>query len=112
MLVGLAIVILAVFAGLKSFAMLAVGLGAAAVGLAAAYFFLCPAGAYGGGCRSRSSVLAPVAVIIVYAFASLLSWRWYRPPRGCSASVAARWRWLAGNRTGGYTERPAGAPVQ
>src|SRR5262249_12343460 len=39
-LVGLAIVILAVFAGLKSIAMLAVGLGAAAVGLAAAFFFL------------------------------------------------------------------------
>ena len=38
--VGLAVVILAVFAGLRSVAMLAVGLGAAVVSLAAAYFFL------------------------------------------------------------------------
>ena len=39
-LAGLAIVILLVFAGLKSLAMVAVGLAAAVVGLAAAYVFL------------------------------------------------------------------------
>jgi hypothetical protein len=39
-LAGLAIVILLVFAGLKSLAMVVVGLAAAVVGLAAAYFFL------------------------------------------------------------------------
>ena len=70
-LAGLAIVILLVFAGLKSLAMVAVGLAAAVVGLAAAYFFL-----------SRRSiwrwlslavfVLAPIAVIIVYSFRDLL----------------------------------------
>ena len=70
-LAGLAIVILLVFAGLKSLAMVAVGLAAAVVSLAAAYFFL-----------SRRSiwrwpslavfVLAPIAVIIVYAFRDLL----------------------------------------
>jgi diacylglycerol kinase family enzyme len=70
-LAGLAIVILLVFAGLKSLAMVAVGLAAAVVGVAAAYFFL-----------SRRSiwrwlslavfVLAPIAVIIVYAFRDLL----------------------------------------
>ena len=70
-LAGLAIVILLVFAGLKSVAMVAVGLAAGVVGLAAAYFFL-----------SRRSiwrwlslavfVLAPIAVIIVYAFRDLL----------------------------------------
>jgi hypothetical protein len=38
-LAGLAIVILLVFAGLNSLAMVAVGLAAAVVGLAAAYFF-------------------------------------------------------------------------
>ncbi|MGD0376447.1 MAG: hypothetical protein ABSB01_17925, partial [Streptosporangiaceae bacterium] len=67
-LVGVAIVILAVFAGLKSVAMLAVGLGAAAVTLAAAYFFLSQRGA-----RRWLSlavfILAPITVIVVYAFA-------------------------------------------
>ena len=40
LLMALAVTILAVFAGLKSVAMLAVGLGAAAVTLAAAFLFL------------------------------------------------------------------------
>lgn len=40
MLAGLAIVILVVFAELKSLAMFAVGLAAAVVSVAAAYFFL------------------------------------------------------------------------
>ena len=70
-LVGVAIVILAVFAGLKSVAMLGVGLGAAAVTLAAAYFFLSQRGA-----RRWLSlavfILAPITVIVVYAFAGLL----------------------------------------
>lgn len=39
-LAGLAVVILVVFAGLKSVALLGVALGAAAVSLAAAFFFL------------------------------------------------------------------------
>ena len=71
MLVGVAIVILAVVAGLKSVAMLAVGLAAAAVTLAAAYFFLSQRGA-----RRWLSlavfILAPITVIVVYAFAGLL----------------------------------------
>jgi len=70
-LVGVAIVILAVFAGLKSVVMLAVGLGAAAVTLAAAYFFLSQRGV-----RRWLSlavfILAPITVIVVYAFAGLL----------------------------------------
>src|SRR5580700_8302304 len=70
-LAGLAIVVLVVFAGLKSLAMVAVGLTAAVVSLAAAYLFL-----------SRRSiwrwlsltvfVLTPIAVIVVYAFRDLL----------------------------------------
>jgi diacylglycerol kinase family enzyme len=70
-LAGLAIVVLVVFAGLKSLAMVAVGLTAAVVSLAAAYLFL-----------SRRSiwrwlsltvfVLTPIAVIVVYAFRGLL----------------------------------------
>jgi diacylglycerol kinase family enzyme len=70
-LAALAVVIVGVFAGLKSFAMLGVGLAAAVVSLAAAYFFL----ARRGVLRWLSLaifVLAPLAVIIAYAFASLL----------------------------------------
>ena len=71
LLAGAAIVILVVFAGLKSVAMLAVGLAAAAVSLAAAYFFLTQR-----GIRRWLSlavfVLAPIAVIVVYAFRDLL----------------------------------------
>jgi len=43
--IGVAVAILAVFARVKSVAMLAVGLGAAAVTLAAAFFFLSRRGA-------------------------------------------------------------------
>jgi diacylglycerol kinase family enzyme len=70
-LIAAAITIVAIFAGLKSFTMLAIGLAAAAVTLAAGYLFL-----------SRRYVIrwlslvvfvaAPVALIIVYAFRSLL----------------------------------------
>ncbi len=70
-LAGLAIVVLLFFAGLKSLAMVAVGLAAAVVGLAAAYFFLSRRGLW----RWLSLVvfvLAPIAVIVVYAFRDLL----------------------------------------
>ncbi|HUY49919.1 MAG TPA: diacylglycerol kinase family protein [Streptosporangiaceae bacterium] len=70
-LVGLAIVILAVFAGLKSVAMLAVGLGAAAVGLGAAFLFLSQRGVL-RWLALAVFVLAPITVIVVYAFAALL----------------------------------------
>ncbi len=68
---GLAIAILLVFAGLKSLAMVAVGVAAAVVGLATAYFFLSRRGLW----RWLSLVafaVAPVAVIVVYAFRDLL----------------------------------------
>ncbi|HEV2536196.1 MAG TPA: diacylglycerol kinase family protein [Streptosporangiaceae bacterium] len=68
---GLAVVIVAVFAGLKSLAMLAVGLAAAAVGLAAAFFFLSRRGVL-RWLSFAVFVLAPIAVIVIYAFASLL----------------------------------------
>src|SRR5215471_14853754 len=70
-LAGLAIVILVVFAGLSSLAMLAVALAAAVVTLAAGYVFL----ARRGLLRWLSLavfVLTPVAVIIIYAFRNLL----------------------------------------
>src|SRR5215469_16555230 len=70
-LAGLAVVILLVFAGLRSIAMLGVGLGAAAVSLAAAYWALSHRGLW-RWLALAAFVLAPVAVIIVYAFAALL----------------------------------------
>ena len=70
-LAGLAIVILLALAGLKSLAMVAVGLAAAVVGLAAAYLFLSRRGIW-RWLSLAVFVLAPVAVIIVYAFRDLL----------------------------------------
>ena len=71
LLAGLAIVIVVVFAGLKSLAMLAVGLAAAVVTLAAAYVFLSRRGVL-RWLALAVFVLAPVAVIVVYAFRNLL----------------------------------------
>ena len=62
---------MAAAAGLRSFGMLAVGLAAAAVSLAAAFWFLSRRGAL----RWLSLALflvAPIAVIVVYALHSLL----------------------------------------
>jgi diacylglycerol kinase family enzyme len=70
-LAGLAIVIVVVFAGLKSLAMLAVGLAAAVVSLAAAYVFLSRRGIL-RWLSLAVFVLAPIAVIVVYAFRDLL----------------------------------------
>jgi diacylglycerol kinase family enzyme len=70
-LAALAIVIVAVFADLKSLAMLAVGLAAAVVTLAAAFFFL----ARRGVLRWLSLAvfaLAPISVVVVYALHNLL----------------------------------------
>jgi hypothetical protein len=53
-LAGLAIVVLVVFAGVKSLAMLAVAVAAAVVSLAAAYVFLARRG-FGAGWRSPFS---------------------------------------------------------
>jgi len=70
-LAGLAIVLLLVFAGLKSLAMLAVAVVAAVVSLAAAYVFLSRRGVL-RWLALGVFVLAPIAVIVVYAFRDLL----------------------------------------
>ena len=70
-LVAAAIMILLLFAGLRSLAMLAVGGAAAVVSLVAAFFFLSRR-----GIRRWLSlavfVLAPIAVIVVFAFRGVL----------------------------------------
>lgn len=68
---ALAIAVLLVFAGLRSIAMLGVGLGAAAVSLAAAYVALSHRGLW-RWLGFALFALAPATVIIVYAFAALL----------------------------------------
>jgi hypothetical protein len=70
-LAGVAVVIVVVFAGLKSLAMLAVGVAAAVVTLAAGYVFLSRRGVV-RWLALAVFVLAPVAVIVVYAFRDLL----------------------------------------
>jgi diacylglycerol kinase family enzyme len=70
-LAGLAIVVLVVFAGLKSLAMLGVALAAAVVSLAAAYVFLSRRGVW-RWLSAAIFILAPIAVIVVYALRDLL----------------------------------------
>jgi diacylglycerol kinase family enzyme len=70
-LVGLAVVFVAVFAELKSLTMLAVGLVGAAVSLAAAFFFLSRRGVW-RWLSLAVFVLTPIAVIVVFAFRNLL----------------------------------------
>ena len=101
LLAGVAIVILVVFAGLKSVTMLAVGLAAAAVSLAAAFLFL----SHRGIRRWLSLavfVLAPIAVIVVYAFRDLL---W--------VAVASAAAWLLATVTvlGGAVRQPSHGAV-
>jgi diacylglycerol kinase family enzyme len=80
-LAGLAVVILVVFAGLKSLAMVAVGVAAAVVGLAAGYVFLSRRGVV-RWLALAVFVLAPVAVIVVFASRDLL---------GVAIGAAAAW---------------------
>ena len=71
LLAALAVVVLLVFAGLRSVAMLGVGLGAAVVSLAAAYSALSHRAPW-RWLALAAFAAAPVAVIIIYAFAGLL----------------------------------------
>jgi diacylglycerol kinase family enzyme len=67
----LAVAVVVAFAGLKSVAMLGVGLAAAAVSLAAAFLVLSRRGVL-RWLSLAVFVLAPITVIIVYAFAGVL----------------------------------------
>ncbi len=87
-LAALAVVIVVVVAGLKSLAMLAVGVVAAAVSLAAGYVFLSRRGVL-RWLALAVFVLALFAVIVVYAFRDLL---W--------VAVVAAAAWLGAGVTG------------
>jgi diacylglycerol kinase family enzyme len=110
-LLGLAVVIVAVFAGLKSLTMLAVGLAGVVVSLAAAFFFLSRRGLL----RRMSLVvfiLAPVAVIVVYAFRDLLWVAAVLAAAWLLASMTARLA-LAGDQPDWHMpEHPARPPAR
>jgi len=109
-LAGLAILIL-VFAGLKSLAMLAVGAAAAVVSLAAAYFFLSRRGIW-RWLSLAVFVLAPIALIIVYASRDLLWIAIVSAAAWLLASITARPA-LAGEQTDWrMPERPAQPPAR
>ena len=105
------VVIVVVFAGLKSLTMLAVGLAGAAVSLAAAYFFLARRGVL-RWVSLAVFVLAPIAVIVVYAFRDLLWVAVVLAAAWLLASLTARLA-LAGHRTDWrMPERPAQPPAR
>jgi diacylglycerol kinase family enzyme len=110
-LAGLAIVILVVVAGLKSVAMVAVGLAAAVVGLAAGYVFLSRRGLW-RWLSLAVFVVAPVAVILVYAFRDLLWVAVLSAALWLAAGVTAR-RALAGSQPDWrMPEQPARPPAR
>ena len=96
-LAGAAIAVLLAFAGVKSLAMLAVGVAAAVVGLAGAYVFLSRRGVV-RWLALAVFVLAPIAVIVVYAFKDLLWVALVSAAAWLLAGVTARLA-LAGSET-------------
>jgi diacylglycerol kinase family enzyme len=109
-LAGLAVIVLLVFAGLRSIAMLGVGIGGAAVSLAAAYFALSHRGAL-RWLAVAAFALAPVAVIIVYAFAALLWVALVSAALWLLAAVTARSALALGQPDWRMHEYPAAAPA-
>jgi diacylglycerol kinase family enzyme len=110
-LAGLAIAILLIFAGLKSLAMLAVGLAAAVVSLAAAYFFLSRRGIW-RWLSLAVFVLAPVAVMVVYAFRDLLWVAILSAAVWALASMTARLALTGDQADWRMPERPAQPPAR
>ena len=110
-LVAAAIVILVVVAGLKSLAMLAVGLAAALVSLAAAYVFLSRRGLW-RWLSLAVFVLAPIAVVVVYAFRDLLWVAVLSATVWLLAGIAARLALAANQPDWRMPERPAQSPAR
>jgi diacylglycerol kinase family enzyme len=110
-LAGLAIVLLVVFAGLKSLAMLAVAVVAAVVSLAAAYVFLSRRGVL-RWLSLAVFVLAPIVVIVVYAFRDLLWIALVSAGIWLLAGVTARQALTAGQPDWRMPEHPAQPPAR
>jgi diacylglycerol kinase family enzyme len=110
-LVAVAIVTLLVFAGLRSIVMAGIGLAAAAVSLAAAYWFL----SHRGVTRWLGLVvfaLSPLAVIAIYAFAALLWVALLSAALWLLAAVTARLALTVGQPNWRMPERADPPPAQ
>jgi diacylglycerol kinase family enzyme len=110
-LVGLAVVFVAVFAELKSFTMLAVGLVGAAVSLVAAFFFLSRRGVW-RWLSLAVFVLTPIAVIAVFAFRNLLWVAVVAAAIWLLASMTARLALARDHADWRMPERPAEPPAR
>ena len=110
-LVAAAIVILLLFAGLRSLAMLAVGGAAAVVSLVAAFFFLSRRGIL-RWLSLAVFVLAPIAVIVVFAFRSVLWVAIASAAAWLLASVVARVALARDLTDWRMPEHPAEPPVR
>jgi diacylglycerol kinase family enzyme len=110
-LAGLAIVVLAVFAGLRSLTMLAGGVAAAAVSVAAAYFFLSRRGIR-RWLSLAAFALAPAAVIVVFALRGVLWIAVLSAAIWLLAGVAARSALAGGRREWRMPEYPARPPAR
>jgi diacylglycerol kinase family enzyme len=110
-LAGLAIVIPVVFAGLKSLTVLAVASAAAVVSLASAYVFLSRRGIL-RWLSLAVFVLAPVAVIVVYAFRNLLWVAIVAAVAWLLASMTARLALAGDQRDWRMPEHPAQPPAR
>jgi diacylglycerol kinase family enzyme len=109
-LAGVAVAILIAFAGVRSIAMLGVGLASAAVSLAAAYWFLAQRGV-----RRWLSlavfVLSPAAVIVVFAFRGLLWVALASAAAWVLAGLAARAALAPERKDWEMPELPVGRPA-
>jgi diacylglycerol kinase family enzyme len=109
-LAGAAVAILIAFAGVRSIAMLGVGLASAAVSLAAAYWFLAERGV-----RRWLSlavfVLSPAAVIVVFAFRGLLWVALASAAAWVLAGLAARAALAPERKDWEMPELPVGRPA-
>jgi len=110
-LVGLAVVFVAVFAELKSFTMLAVGLVGAAVSLATAFFFLSRRGVW-RWLSLAVFVLTPIAVIAVFALRNLLWVAVVAAAIWLLASMTARLALARDHTDWRMPERPAEPPAR
>ena len=110
-LAAAAIVILGAFAGLRSLTMLAVGLAAAVVSLAAAFFFLSRRGVL-RWLSLAVFVLAPIAVIVVFAFRGVLWVAIVSAAVWLLASVTARVALARDQTDWRMPEHPAEPPVR
>ena len=110
-LAGGAIVILVAFAGLKSLTILAVGLAAAAVSLASAFFFLSRRGIL-RWLSLAVFALTPIAVIVFYAFRNVLWVAIVSAAVWLLASMTARVALASNPKDARMPEHPAEPPAR